>query len=298
MNHGTPMPNATSVLESTSAGAATAPPYTQAQTIAPAREVAAPRVRIASIDVMRGLVMLFMLVDHVREKIYLHLQVTDPMTLDTTTPDLFFTRLVSAHLRAGVRVSHRVCPPGCTANPASGQPRSPRALPHPARAAAGRSRDHSGQFFLGGDVYDVVAAGHLGHRPQHDRSRPDVGVAALAARDGRLRDRLRSQPAVADHVPAGRAGLFALDHPARPRSARGGSAADQGDVSGAALDRRDSAGVCRPARCIRARWRRVAACNSSSDSASDACCCSSCCADSTSTARRCRGCTAKPSSTR
>jgi uncharacterized membrane protein len=59
----------------------------------------AARSRIASIDVMRGLVMLIMLVDHVREAIYRHLQVGDPMNVATTTPDLFFTRL-AAHLCA------------------------------------------------------------------------------------------------------------------------------------------------------------------------------------------------------
>ena len=34
--------------------------------------------RISSIDALRGLVMLFMLIDHVRERIYLHMQVGDP----------------------------------------------------------------------------------------------------------------------------------------------------------------------------------------------------------------------------
>jgi len=57
------------------------------------------RARIASIDVMRGLVMVIMLMDHVREAIYRHLQVGDPMNVATTAPDLFFTRL-SAHLCA------------------------------------------------------------------------------------------------------------------------------------------------------------------------------------------------------
>lgn len=55
--------------------------------------------RIASIDIMRGLVIVLMLVDHVRERIYLHMQVSDPMDVDTTTPDLFFTRM-TAHLCA------------------------------------------------------------------------------------------------------------------------------------------------------------------------------------------------------
>ncbi|PTQ12695.1 hypothetical protein CLG96_00585 [Sphingomonas oleivorans] len=53
------------------------------------------RTRLLSIDALRGLVMLFMLVDHVRETWYLHMQVTDPMNALTVAPDLFFTRLLS-----------------------------------------------------------------------------------------------------------------------------------------------------------------------------------------------------------
>lgn len=59
--------------------------------------------RVASIDILRGLVMLFMLVDHVRERFFYHQNVSDPMDLDTTSPQLFFTR-VSAHLCAPVFV--------------------------------------------------------------------------------------------------------------------------------------------------------------------------------------------------
>lgn len=55
--------------------------------------------RIASIDVMRGLVIVLMLVDHVREKLYLHVQVGDPMDVQNTAPELFFTRM-TAHLCA------------------------------------------------------------------------------------------------------------------------------------------------------------------------------------------------------
>jgi len=40
---------------------------------------AVSKSRISSIDVMRGLVMVLMLLDHVREKLYLHVQVSDPM---------------------------------------------------------------------------------------------------------------------------------------------------------------------------------------------------------------------------
>jgi uncharacterized membrane protein len=59
----------------------------------------AVRSRIAVIDVLRGLVMLIMLFDHVRETLYLHMQVTDPMTVASTAPALFFTRM-AAHFCA------------------------------------------------------------------------------------------------------------------------------------------------------------------------------------------------------
>jgi uncharacterized membrane protein len=55
--------------------------------------------RIVSIDVMRGVVMLLMTVDHVRETFFLQHQVGDPMDVGTTPPALFFTRL-AAHFCA------------------------------------------------------------------------------------------------------------------------------------------------------------------------------------------------------
>lgn len=55
--------------------------------------------RIVPIDVVRGLVMLLMTVDHVRETFYLQHQVGDPMDVGTTPPALFFTRL-AAHFCA------------------------------------------------------------------------------------------------------------------------------------------------------------------------------------------------------
>ena len=61
----------------------------------------APRTRIGSIDALRGLVMLLMLVDHVREFFYLHAQVGDPVDLAATPPDLFLTRAAS-HICAPV----------------------------------------------------------------------------------------------------------------------------------------------------------------------------------------------------
>lgn len=57
--------------------------------------VAAVRNRIAAIDATRGLVMIFMLLDHVRETWFLHMQVSDPVNAMTTDPALFFTRFLS-----------------------------------------------------------------------------------------------------------------------------------------------------------------------------------------------------------
>jgi uncharacterized membrane protein len=56
---------------------------------------AAARTRLQSIDALRGVVMLFMLVDHVREVFYAHYAVTDPMNALTIEPALFFTRITS-----------------------------------------------------------------------------------------------------------------------------------------------------------------------------------------------------------
>ncbi len=64
---------------------------------------ARPQGRIAAIDALRGLVMLLMLVDHVRDFLFLHVQVRDPMDLAATEPGLFWTRAAS-HLCAPVFV--------------------------------------------------------------------------------------------------------------------------------------------------------------------------------------------------
>lgn len=57
--------------------------------------------RLQSIDALRGLVILFMLLDHVRETFLLHMQVPDPMDVSVTEPALFFSRTL-AHLCAPV----------------------------------------------------------------------------------------------------------------------------------------------------------------------------------------------------
>lgn len=54
--------------------------------------------RVAAIDILRGIVMLLMTVDHVRETFYLQHQVADPMDA-ATPPALFFSRL-AAHFCA------------------------------------------------------------------------------------------------------------------------------------------------------------------------------------------------------
>ncbi|WP_085724965.1 DUF1624 domain-containing protein [Pseudomonas sp. R37(2017)] len=59
--------------------------------------------RLLSIDALRGLVILLMLLDHVRETFFLHRQVTDPMDVDSTEPALFISRTL-AHLCAPVFV--------------------------------------------------------------------------------------------------------------------------------------------------------------------------------------------------
>ena len=58
-----------------------------------------PASRLRSIDALRGLIILFMLLDHVRETFLLHRQVGDPMDVASTAPELFFSRTL-AHLCA------------------------------------------------------------------------------------------------------------------------------------------------------------------------------------------------------
>ncbi len=60
-----------------------------------------PSTRLHSIDALRGLVILFMLLDHVRETFYLHMQVADPMDVLQIDPWLFLSRTL-AHLCAPV----------------------------------------------------------------------------------------------------------------------------------------------------------------------------------------------------
>jgi uncharacterized membrane protein len=51
--------------------------------------------RITSIDFLRGLVMIIMALDHVRDYFHSQAMIDDPTNLDTTTPWLFFTRWIT-----------------------------------------------------------------------------------------------------------------------------------------------------------------------------------------------------------
>ncbi len=91
----------------------------EAVPVAPVR-----RVRITSIDVMRGLVIILMMVDHVRERFFYHILIGDPINLEIASASLFFTRL-SAHLCAPVFVFLAGLGAWLYANPKSGIKRSP-----------------------------------------------------------------------------------------------------------------------------------------------------------------------------
>ncbi|MGI2072383.1 DUF1624 domain-containing protein [Shewanella baltica] len=85
------------------------------------------RSRINSIDMMRGLVMLIMLLDHVRERFFLHMQVSDPMDLSSTSWGLFLSRF-AAHFCAPVFVFLTGVSAWLYANRSHGEPRSARAF--------------------------------------------------------------------------------------------------------------------------------------------------------------------------
>lgn len=51
--------------------------------------------RILSIDIVRGIAMVIMALDHVRDYFHVTANTDDPLNLDTTTPALFFTRWVT-----------------------------------------------------------------------------------------------------------------------------------------------------------------------------------------------------------
>lgn len=73
---------------------------------------------------MRGLVIILMMLDHVRERFFYHILVGDPVNLEIVSTGLFFTRL-SAHLCAPVFVLLAGLGAWLYANPKPGMKRSP-----------------------------------------------------------------------------------------------------------------------------------------------------------------------------
>lgn len=79
--------------------------------------------RIASIDILRGVVILLMMMDHVRERFYMHVRTGDPI-FATIEPDLFFTRYAT-HLCAPVFIFLAGLSAWLYAHRADGEYRSP-----------------------------------------------------------------------------------------------------------------------------------------------------------------------------
>ena len=64
---------------------------------APAADLSVTRsaYRVESIDLLRGLVMVIMALDHTRDFFHAPAFTDDPLNLQTTTPVLFFTRVIT-----------------------------------------------------------------------------------------------------------------------------------------------------------------------------------------------------------
>ncbi len=57
--------------------------------------IATPKKRIDSIDILRGIIMVIMALDHVRDFFHIQAMTGDPTDMSTTTPVLFFTRWIT-----------------------------------------------------------------------------------------------------------------------------------------------------------------------------------------------------------
>ena len=79
--------------------------------------------RIASLDILRGVVILLMMLDHVRERFYMHTRTGDPM-FDSIDADLYFTRYLT-HLCAPVFIFLAGLSAWLYAHPGAGRFRSP-----------------------------------------------------------------------------------------------------------------------------------------------------------------------------
>ena len=61
----------------------------------PATSKATLQKRIDSIDILRGIVMVIMALDHTRDFFHSAAYTDDPLNLETTSPLLFFTRWIT-----------------------------------------------------------------------------------------------------------------------------------------------------------------------------------------------------------
>jgi len=80
-------------------------------------------VRIDSIDILRGLIILIMMLDHVRERFFMHTPTGDPI-YDTVSPELYFTRYIT-HFCAPIFIFLAGMSAWLYAHPANGKFRSP-----------------------------------------------------------------------------------------------------------------------------------------------------------------------------
>lgn len=68
---------------------------TAAQTLGTTPDVLTEKPRISSIDMARGIVMVIMALDHVRDFFHVGGLTSDPTNMETTTPAIFFTRWIT-----------------------------------------------------------------------------------------------------------------------------------------------------------------------------------------------------------
>lgn len=79
--------------------------------------------RIDSIDILRGLIILIMMLDHVRERFFMHSPTGDPIN-EAVSPELYFTRYIT-HFCAPIFIFLAGMSAWLYAHPANGQFRSP-----------------------------------------------------------------------------------------------------------------------------------------------------------------------------
>ena len=69
--------------------------------------VTEPKRRVQSIDILRGIIMVIMALDHTRDLLHIDAMKHNPLDLTTTTPILFFTRWGNTFLCTNICISFR-----------------------------------------------------------------------------------------------------------------------------------------------------------------------------------------------